>query len=136
MRWLAAWGAILCSSIYLVAQIYGIGLGGFHVVRASRLNWVCFLALGGVSAVLILRRYACGDLDAGRAMRGHCGVHGGFGYGGVLGRRRGIRLSRWQPFSRCQKYKTRAKQIETDPAELATRDAISQRMSQLGCQDC
>ena len=47
VRWLAAWGAILCSSIYLVAQIYGIGLVA-SMLSGLTFELGVFLALGGV----------------------------------------------------------------------------------------
>jgi cation/acetate symporter len=58
-RWpriIAAWSAVLCSFIYVVAQIYGVGL------ITSRLTGVQF-EIGW---------HACRDLDAGDAV---CGCH-------------------------------------------------------------
>ena len=47
VRWLAAWGAILCSSIYLVAQIYGVGLVA-SMLSGLTFELGVFLALGGI----------------------------------------------------------------------------------------
>ncbi|NBT66197.1 MAG: cation acetate symporter [Betaproteobacteria bacterium] len=47
VRWIAAWGAILCSSVYLVAQIYGIGLVA-SLLSGLTFELGVFLALGGV----------------------------------------------------------------------------------------
>ena len=47
VRWLSAWGAILCSSIYLVAQIYGIGLVT-SMLSGLTFELGMFLALGGI----------------------------------------------------------------------------------------
>ena len=59
VRWLAAWGAILCSSIYLVAQIYGIGLVA-SMLSGLTFELGVFLALGGV--LLCSFWAACGRL--------------------------------------------------------------------------
>ena len=47
VRWISAWGAILCSSIYLVAQIYGIGLVT-SMLSGLTFELGMFLALGGI----------------------------------------------------------------------------------------
>ena len=47
VRWFSAWGAILCSSIYLVAQIYGIGLVA-SMLSGLTFELGMFLALGGI----------------------------------------------------------------------------------------
>ncbi|MSQ56496.1 MAG: hypothetical protein EXR35_02980 [Limnohabitans sp.] len=47
VRWIAAWGAILCSSVYLAAQIYGIGLVA-SLLSGLTFELGVFLALGGV----------------------------------------------------------------------------------------
>ncbi len=47
VRWIAAWGAILCSSIYLIAQIYGIGLVA-SMLSGLTFELGVFLALGGI----------------------------------------------------------------------------------------
>lgn len=47
VRWLAAWGAVLCSSVYLVAQIYGVGLVT-SMLSGITFELGVFLALGGV----------------------------------------------------------------------------------------
>jgi cation/acetate symporter len=47
VRWLAALGAILCSSIYLVAQIYGVGLVA-SMLSGLTFELGVFLALGGI----------------------------------------------------------------------------------------
>ena len=47
VRWLAAAGAILCSGVYLVAQIYAIGLVA-SMLSGMNFELGVFLALGGV----------------------------------------------------------------------------------------
>jgi len=47
VRWFGAWGAILCSSVYLVAQIYGIGLVT-SMLSGLTFELGMFLALGGI----------------------------------------------------------------------------------------
>ena len=47
LRWLSAWGAVLCSSVYLVAQIYGVGLVT-SMLSGMTFELGVFLALGGV----------------------------------------------------------------------------------------
>ena len=47
VRWISACGAILCSSIYLVAQIYGIGLVT-SMLSGLTFELGMFLALGGI----------------------------------------------------------------------------------------
>ena len=104
VRWLAAWGAILCSSIYLVAQIYGIGLVA-SMLSGLTFELGVFLALGGV--------LLCSFLGGMRAVTWTQAVQ-------IIV----ILVS-------MVLLQARAQQIETDPAELATREVISQRISNL-----
>ena len=69
VRWLAAWGAILCSSVYLVAQIYGIGLVA-SMLSGLTFELGVFLALGGV--------LLCSFLGGMRAVTWTQGVQCGF----------------------------------------------------------
>ena len=47
VRWIGAVGAILCSSVYLVAQIYGIGLVA-SMLSGLTFELGVFMALGGI----------------------------------------------------------------------------------------
>jgi len=129
VRWLAAWGAILCSSIYLVAQIYGIGLVA-SMLSGLTFELGVFLALGGV--------LLCSFLGGMRAVTWTQGVQCVVIVVSMVVL--GIAVSfktQGHPFvtvaavQSLPEIQARAKQIETDPAELATRDAISQRMINL-----
>jgi len=129
VRWLAAWGAILCSSIYLVAQIYGIGLVA-SMLSGLTFELGVFIALGGVllcsflggmravtwtqavQAVVILVSMVVLSMAVSFKMQGHPFVT----------------IAAAQSLPQIQ---ARAKQIEVDPAEQSTREVISLRMSQL-----
>ena len=129
VRWLAAWGAILCSSIYLVAQIYGIGLVA-SMLSGLTFELGVFLALGGV--------LLCSFLGGMRAVTWTQGVQCVVIVVSmvVLGMAVSFK-TQGHPFvtvaavQSLPEIQARARQIEADPAELATRDAISQRMSHL-----
>ncbi len=129
VRWLAAWGAILCSSIYLVAQIYCIGLVA-SMLSGLTFELGVFLALGGV--------LLCSFLGGMRAVTWTQAVQCVVIVVSmvVLGMAVSIK-TQGHPFvtvaaaQSLPEIQARAKQIETDPAELATRDAISQRISHL-----
>lgn len=129
VRWLAAWGAILCSSIYLVAQIYGIGLVA-SMLSGLTFELGVFLALGGV--------LLCSFLGGMRAVTWTQGVQCVVIVVSMVVLGMAVSLkTQGHPFvtvaavQSLPEIQARAKQIETDPAELATRDAISQRMSNL-----
>ncbi len=129
VRWLAAWGAILCSSIYLVAQIYGIGLVA-SMLSGLTFELGVFLALGGV--------LLCSFLGGMRAVTWTQGVQCVVIVVSMVALGVAVSLkTHGHPFvtvaavQSLPEIQTRAKQIETDPAELATRDVISQRMSNL-----
>ncbi len=129
VRWLAACGAILCSSIYLVAQIYGIGLVA-SMLSGLTFELGVFLALGGVllcsflggmRAVTWTQVAQCVIIVVSMvvlAMAVSFKTHG----------HPFVSLAAVQSLSGIQ---ARAQQIQQDPAELATRDVISLRISQL-----
>jgi cation/acetate symporter len=129
VRWLAAWGAILCSSIYLVAQIYGIGLVA-SMLSGLTFELGVFLALGGV--------LLCSFLGGMRAVTWTQGVQCvvivvsmvvlGMAVSFKTQGHPFVTLAAAQSLPQIQ---ARAKQIEADPAELATRDVIGLRMSNL-----
>lgn len=129
VRWFAAWGAILCSSIYLVAQIYGIGLVA-SMLSGLTFELGVFLALGGV--------LLCSFLGGMRAVTWTQGVQCVVIVVSmvVLGMAVSFK-TQGHPFvtiaaaQSLPEIQQRAKQIETDPAELSTRDVISLRMSNL-----
>ena len=129
VRWLAAWGAILCSSIYLVAQIYGIGLVA-SMLSGLTFELGVFLALGGV--------LLCSFLGGMRAVTWTQGVQVVVIVVSmvVLGMAVSIK-TQGHPFvsiaavQSLPQIQARAKQIETDPAEQSTREVISLRMSNL-----
>lgn len=129
VRWLAAWGAILCSSIYLVAQIYGIGLIA-SMLSGLTFELGVFLALGGV--------LLCSFLGGMRAVTWTQGVQCVVIVVSmvVLGMAVSFKTQGhpFVPVAAAQvlpQIQVRAKQIETDPAEQSSRELISLRMSQL-----
>jgi cation/acetate symporter len=129
VRWLAAWGAILCSSVYLVAQIYGIGLVA-SMLSGLTFELGVFLALGGV--------LLCSFLGGMRAVTWTQGVQCvvivvsmvvlGMAVSFKTQGHPFVSLAAVQSLPQIQ---ARAKQIETDPAEQSTREVISLRMSNL-----
>ena len=129
VRWLAAWGAILCSSIYLVAQIYGIGLVA-SMLSGLTFELGVFLALGGV--------LLCSFLGGMRAVTWTQGVQCVVIVVAMVVLSMAVSFkTQGHPFATIAAAQSlpaiqaRAKQIESDPAEQATRAAISVRMSQL-----
>jgi cation/acetate symporter len=129
VRWLAAWGAILCSSVYLVAQIYGIGLVA-SMLSGLTFELGVFLALGGV--------LLCSFLGGMRAVTWTQGVQCVVIVVSMVVLTMAVSFkTQGHPFipiaaaQSLPQIQARAKQIETDPAELATRDVISLRMSNL-----
>lgn len=129
VRWLAAWGAILCSGVYLVAQIYGIGLVA-SMLSGLTFELGVFLALGGV--------LLCSFLGGMRAVTWTQGVQCVVIVSSMVALVTAVSLkTQGHPFVTVAAAQSlpliqeRAKHIETDPAELATREVISQRMSDL-----
>jgi cation/acetate symporter len=129
VRWLAAWGAILCSSVYLVAQIYGIGLVA-SMLSGLTFELGVFLALGGV--------LLCSFLGGMRAVTWTQAVQCIVIVVSMVVLAIAVSFKTqhhpWVTLAAAQsvpQIQARAKQIETDPAELLTRDIISLRMSQL-----
>jgi cation/acetate symporter len=120
VRWLAAWGAILCSSIYLVAQIYGIGLVASMLSGLTFELGLCSF-LGGMRAVTWTQGVQCVVIVVSMVVLGMAVSFKTQGHPFVT-------LAAAQSLPQIQ---ARAKQIEADPAELATRDVISLRMSNL-----
>jgi cation/acetate symporter len=129
VRWLAAWGAILCSSVYLVAQIYGIGLVA-SMLSGLTFELGVFLALGGV--------LLCSFLGGMRAVTWTQGVQCvvivvsmvvlGMAVSFKTQGHPFVSLAAVQSLPQIQ---ARAKQVEADPAEQSTREVISLRMSNL-----
>lgn len=129
VRWLAAWGAILCSSIYLVAQIYGIGLVA-SMLSGLTFELGVFLTLGGVllcsflggmRAVTWTQAVQCLVILVSMVVLGMA----------VSFKTHGHPFVSVAAVQMLPSIQARAQQIETDPAELTTRDVISLRMSQL-----
>lgn len=126
VRWLAAWGAILCSSVYLVAQIYGVGLVA-SMLSGLTFELGVFLALGGI--------LLCSFLGGMRAVTWtqviQCVV--------IVASMVSLSVAvSWQTQGHpviavaaaqsLQQMSSRIKVIEADPAELATREVMAQRM--------
>lgn len=129
VRWLAAWGAILCSSVYLVAQIYGIGLVA-SMLSGLTFELGVFLALGGV--------LLCSFLGGMRAVTWTQGVQCIVILVSMVVLSMAVSFkTQGHPFvtiaavQSLPQIQARAKQIEADPAELTTRDVIGLRMSHL-----
>ncbi len=132
VRWFAAWGAILCSSIYLVAQIYGIGLIA-SMLSGLTFELGVFLALGGV--------LLCSFLGGMRAVTWTQGVQAVVIVVSMVVLCMAVSIkTQGHPFvsiaaaQSIPQIQARAKQIEEDPAEQSTREVISQRMSQLAAK--
>jgi cation/acetate symporter len=126
VRWLAALGAILCSSIYLVAQIYGVGLVA-SMLSGLTFELGVFLALGGI--------LLCSFLGGMRAVTWtqvvQCVV--------IVASMVAVSVAvSWQTQGHpviavaaaqsLQQMESRIKVIEADPAEMATREVMAQRM--------
>ena len=129
VRWLAAWGAIVCSSIYLIAQIYGIGLVA-SMLSGLTFELGVFLALGGI--------LLCSFLGGMRAVTWTQVVQCVVIVASMLAL--GIAVS-WKthghPFLSIAASESlpsiaqRAQEIEADPAELQTRQTILARIRDL-----
>jgi len=129
VRWLAAWGAILCSSVYLVAQIYGIGLVA-SMLSGLTFELGVFLALGGI--------LLCSFLGGMRAVTWTQGVQCVVIVVSMVVLSMAVSLkTQGHPFVTVAAVQSlpliqeRAKQIEADPAEQSTREVIRLRMSNL-----
>ena len=129
VRWLAAWGAILCSGIYLVAQIYGIGLVA-SMLSGLTFELGVFLALGGV--------LLCSFLGGMRAVTWTQGVQCVVIVVSMVVLAMAVSFkTQGHPFvtvaaiQSLPQIQQRTEQIESDPAELLTRDVVSLRMSSL-----
>jgi cation/acetate symporter len=129
VRWLAACGAIFCSSIYLVAQIYGIGLVA-SMLSGLTFELGVFLALGGV--------LLCSFLGGMRAVTWTQGVQCIVIVVSMVVLSMAVSIkTKGHPFftvaaaQSIPQIQERAKQIETDPAELSTREVIGSRISDL-----
>lgn len=129
VRWLAAWGAILCSSIYLVAQIYGIGLVA-SMLSGLTFELGVFLALGGI--------LLCSFLGGMRAVTWTQVVQCVVIVASMVAVSVAVSLkTQGHPFASVAAYQTlddlvdRARIIETDPAEQSTREAIALRIRDL-----
>ncbi|WP_233202452.1 VC_2705 family sodium/solute symporter [Limnohabitans sp. JirII-31] len=129
VRWLAAWGAILCSSIYLIAQIYGIGLVA-SMLSGLTFELGVFLALGGIllcsflggmRAVTWTQVVQCVVIVASMLALGVA----------VSWKTQGHPVLAVAAAQSLQTIERRAKEIEADPAEQRTRQAIALRIRDL-----
>jgi len=126
VRWLAALGTILCSSIYLVAQIYGVGLVA-SMLSGLTFELGVFLALGGI--------LLCSFLGGMRAVTWtqviQCVV--------IVASMVSLSVAvSWQTQGHpviavaaaqsLQQMSSRIQVIEADPAELETRELMAQRI--------
>ncbi len=129
VRWLAACGAIFCSSIYLVAQIYGIGLVA-SMLSGLTFELGVFLALGGV--------LLCSFLGGMRAVTWTQGVQCIVIVVTMIVLSMAVSFkTKGHPFftvaaaQSLQQIEEQSKKIETDPAEQSTREVIGYRISEL-----
>lgn len=129
VRWLAAWGAILCSSVYLIAQIYGIGLVA-SMLSGLTFELGVFLALGGIllcsflggmRAVTWTQVVQCVVIVASMVALGVA----------VSWKSQGHPVLPLAAAQSLQSVERRAKEIEADPAEQLTRQAIALRIRDL-----
>jgi cation/acetate symporter len=129
VRWMAAWGAILCSSIYLVAQIYGIGLVA-SMLSGLTFELGVFLALGGV--------LLCSFLGGMRAVTWTQVVQCVVIVASMLAlavavswAKQGHPVVAVAAAQSMEDIMLRAKQVEADPKEQATRELMRQRVFEL-----
>jgi cation/acetate symporter len=129
VRWIAAWGAILCSSIYLVAQIYGIGLVA-SMLSGLTFELGVFLALGGI--------LLCSFLGGMRAVTWTQVVQCVVIVASMVAVSVAVSLkTQGHPFVSVAAFQTidnlveRARVVEADPAEHATREAMALRIREL-----
>jgi len=126
VRWLAALGAILCSSVYLVAQIYGVGLVA-SMLSGLTFELGVFLALGGI--------LLCSFLGGMRAVTWTQVIQCVVIVTSMLSLCVAVSLqTQGHPViavaaaQSLQQMSSRIQHIEADPAELATREVMAQRM--------
>lgn len=129
VRWLAAWGAIVCSSIYLIAQIYGIGLVA-SMLSGLTFELGVFLALGGI--------LLCSFLGGMRAVTWTQVVQSVVIVVSMLALATAVSWKmHGHPFAfaaaaqTLQTVEQRAHAIEVDPAEQVSREAIALRIRDL-----
>jgi cation/acetate symporter len=129
VRWLAAWGAIVCSSIYLVAQIYGIGLVA-SMLSGLTFELGVFLALGGI--------LMCSFLGGMRAITWTQVVQSVVIVFSMLAlavavswKTHGHPVIAIAASQSLQTVQQRTQDIEADPAERATREEIAIRVREL-----
>jgi cation/acetate symporter len=129
VRWLGAVGAILCSSVYLVAQIYGIGLVA-SMLSGLTFELGVFMALGGIllcsflggmRAVTWTQVVQCVVIVS--AMVAVCAA--------VAWRSHGHPLIPLAAVQSMQEVNSRAAIIQDDPAEISTRNAMESRLLEL-----
>lgn len=129
VRWLGAVGAILCSSVYLVAQIYGIGLVA-SMLSGLTFELGVFMALGGIllcsflggmRAVTWTQVVQCVVIVA--AMVAVCAA--------VAWRSHGHPFIPLAAVQSMQEVNARAAVIQDDPAEKSTRSAMESRLLEL-----
>jgi cation/acetate symporter len=129
VRWLGALGAILCSSVYLVAQIYGIGLVA-SMLSGLTFELGVFMALGGIllcsflggmRAVTWTQVVQCVVIVA--AMVAVCVA--------VAWRSHGHPFIPLAAVQSMQEVNARAAIIQDDPAEKSTRNAMENRLLEL-----
>lgn len=129
VRWLAAWGAVLCSSVYLVAQIYGVGLVT-SMLSGMTFELGVFLALGGV--------LLCSFLGGMRAVTWTQVVQCVVIVVSMLAlamtvswKTQGHPVIAVAASQSLQEMQSRIQSIEADPAERATREVMAQRVREL-----
>jgi len=129
VRWLAAWGAILCSSIYLVAQIYGVGLVA-SMLSGLTFELGVFLALGGI--------LLCSFLGGMRAVTWTQVVQSVVIVASMLAvaaavswHTQGHPVIAIAAAQSLQHIESRAKVIEADPSEQLTREVMAARVRDL-----
>ena len=129
VRWLAAWGAIVCSSIYLVAQIYGVGLVA-SMLSGLTFELGVFLALGGI--------LLCSFLGGMRAVTWTQVVQSVVIVVSMLAvaaavswHAQGHPVIAVAAAQSLQQIESRVKVIEADPAEQSTREAMAARVRDL-----
>jgi cation/acetate symporter len=129
VRWLAAWGAVVCSSIYLVAQIYGIGLVA-SMLSGLTFELGVFLALGGI--------LMCSFLGGMRAItwtqvvQSLVIVFSMFALAvAVSWKTHGHPVIAVAASQSLETIQARSQQIESDPQETMTREEIALRIHEI-----
>jgi cation/acetate symporter len=129
VRWLAAWGAVVCSSVYLVAQIYGVGLVA-SMLSGLTFELGVFLALGGI--------LLCSFLGGMRAVTWTQVVQCVVIVVSMLAlamtvswKTQGHPVVAIAASQSLLDVQLRAQMIEADPAERSTREAMAARLREL-----